>query len=130
MSGCLDKYHDLIGEFLEFVESGVLTDPIRGIVADRDLDLTELDMVPLVDPFPTAWDGALSLDEGSKIGKGLSRLDMGDVPTLDVRGLLSGDASSLTPAELLCAKGFARELMPSEEDWPIWLRGAPPAPVA
>ena len=128
LSGCLDKYHELIGEFLEFVESGVLTDPIRGIVADRDLDLSELDIVRLVDPFPTAWDGALSLDEGSKIGKGLTRLDMDGVPTLDVRGLLAGDASSLTPAELLCARAFAREIMPSEEDWPSWLRGTPPTP--
>ena len=60
----------------------------------------------------------------------MTRLDMDGVPTLDVRALLSGDASSLTPAELLCAKGFAREMMPSEEDWPSWLRGAPPTPLA
>jgi hypothetical protein len=122
MDGCLDRYHELIASFLEFVESGAVVDPIRNVIADREIDVDEYDIVRLVDPFPAAWDGPLSLDESMKVGKGLTRLNMDGVPTLDVKGLLSGDASSLTPAELLCARRYARELMPSDEDWPDWLR--------
>ena len=126
LDGCLERYHDLIASFLEFVESGALTDPIRDIIAGRELDVAEADIVQLVDPFPTAWDTPLSLDEGLKIGRGLTRLDIDDVPSLNMKDLLAGDGSSLTPAEFLCARRFARELMPSEEDWPRWLRSAGP----
>jgi len=126
LDGCLDRYHELIADFLEFVENGVLTDPIRDIIAGREHDVAETDIVQLVDPFPTTWDSPLSLDESTKVGKGLTRLAIEAVPSLDVKGLLAGDGSSLTPAEFLCARRFARELMPSEEDWPRWLRSAGP----
>ena len=122
MEGILDRYHELIASFLEFVESGAVVDPIRNVIADREIDVNEYDIVRLVDPFPSAWDGPMSLDESMKVGKGLTRLDMEGVPTLNVKGLLAGDAASLTAAELLCARRFARELLPSEEDWPDWLR--------
>ena len=126
LDGCLERYHNLIADFLKFLESGALTDPIRGIIAGRELDVAEADIVRLVDPFPTAWDSPLSLDESTKVGKGLTRLDIEDVPSLNMKDLLAGDGSSLTPAEFLCARRFAREFMPSEEDWPHWLRSAGP----
>lgn len=121
-NGYAEGYNDLIAEFLTVLRNWP-KNAFRGIIQDWDLDVSEAEVVRLVDPFPPTWDITMSLDKASKIGKGLSRLRLDGVPALDVKALLGGDASCLTPSELLCARQFARELSLSETDWPRWLRG-------
>jgi hypothetical protein len=121
-AGYADRYHDLIAEFLQVMRDRPSI-PLSGVAQDWDLDVSEADVVRLVDPFPQSWDVRPSLDNASKLGKGLSRLDVGDIPSLDVKALLIGDGSSLTPSELMCARRFAREMPLSETEWPRWLRG-------
>ena len=121
--GYAEMYNDLIAEFLEFVGDLPFIDPIREIFDDWDLDVSEADVVRLLDPLPPTWDVPISLDVAKKIGKGLTHLNIGDTPTLAVKALLAGDGSSMTPTELFCARRFARELQLAEVDWPEWLRG-------
>jgi hypothetical protein len=120
--GLAEQYNDLLEEFLMFMRKLVIKHDITEIYDNWELDVTEADVVRLVDPFPTSWDVAVSLDKATKIGKGLPVLKTDDMQGMDVRALLAGDASCLTRMEIICARRYARELALAEADWPEWLR--------
>ncbi|MBN1859727.1 hypothetical protein JW848_11085 [Candidatus Bipolaricaulota bacterium] len=123
LNKCYDRYLDLIEEFLAFLRGMKLIGSLDDIFDGLDLDLSEADVVRLVDPFPQTWDICTSLDESQKIGKGLTRLELDDAASLNVKALLNGDGSTLNTTERICARRYAAELPLPEEDWPQWLRG-------
>jgi hypothetical protein len=96
-----------------------VTDSYSEAVDHLDLPISDLTVIRLVDPLPSKWEQPLTLDRSQALGAAVSRLwSEASAKDFDVRDMLQGDASRLTPTEKLCARRYARELMPSERDWP------------
>lgn len=86
--------------------------------------ISEATIIQLVDPLPSTWDTNLTLNVSKLHGAALARLWSKDneKDPENLKKLLNGDGSPLTPSEKVAAARYAREWMPREEDWPDWLR--------
>lgn len=89
--------------------------------SEEPLEISEIDIVRLVNPLPSSWDSPTTLTRLKFIGKGLSRLKYEEY-SFDVKSLLRGDGSKISPFERRAAIEYALELMPMSRDWPLWLR--------
>lgn len=115
----VDQFEKLVVEIHQEKKSFNVIDPVSEVIERLTMPVSKAHVIQLLDPLPSNWDVALSLDKSQKVGRGLSRL----VPPLDAERLLDGDGSELKPTEILACRKYARELMSSEQDWPRWLGG-------
>jgi len=119
--GAREDYYDELMEEIADRFDREMDDPLSALQVGP---IEEADIVQLIDPFPGTWRPGLTLARDKALGKALQRLcpEKDSAPFL-LKELIEGDGSQITEVERLCASRYARELMPSQDDWPSWLGG-------